>query len=76
MQAALQVFSKRPEILPARGLRNNKKRTKCKFIHEKVIPRSARLIWSAEKSNLEQTIMKIGQSPLSMQAVPLASNIF
>ena len=44
MQAALQVFSKRPEILPARGLRNNKKRTKCKFIHEKVIPRSARLI--------------------------------
>ena len=33
---------------------------------------TVRIIWSAEKSNMKQTIIKIGQSQLSMQAVPLA----
>ena len=40
-----------------------------------MIPRSARLIWSAEKSNVEQTVVKIGQSRLSMQAVSQAGSI-
>ena len=40
-----------------------------------MIPGSIRLIWSAEKSDVEQTVIKIGQSHLSMQAVPLASCI-
>ena len=31
--------------------------------------------WSAEKWYVEQTMIKIGQSPISMQAVPLASSI-
>ena len=35
MQAVLWVFSKPPEILPARGLRLDNKKTKCKCIHEK-----------------------------------------
>ena len=33
-------------------------------------------IWSAEKENLVQTVVTIGWSRLSQQAVPLASNIF
>ena len=33
-------------------------------------------IWSAEKQNVEKTIIKNEQSPLSMQAVPLAGSIF
>ena len=37
MQAVFQVFSKPPKILIARGYKLNK------------IPRSVRLIWSAEK---------------------------
>ena len=40
-----------------------------------VIPRSARLSWSAEKSNVEQTLEKLGQTRLNMQAVPLAGSI-
>lgn len=35
MQAALQVFSERPEILPARGLRNYKKRTNVNLFMKK-----------------------------------------
>ena len=31
---------------------------------KKVIPRSVRLSWSAEKSNVEQTILKFGKSRL------------
>ena len=41
-----------------------------------MIPRSVRLIWSAEKSNVEQIIIIIRQSRLKMQAVPLAGSIF
>ena len=41
-----------------------------------MIPRSARLIWSAEKSNVEQTVVKIGQSRLSMQADYLKLVVF
>ena len=33
-----------------------------------------RLIWSAEKSDVVETVIKIGQSGLSMQAVPLAGS--
>ena len=40
-----------------------------------MIPTSVRLIRSAEKSNLELTIIKIGQSQLSMKAVPIAGSI-
>ena len=36
---------------------------------------SLRLVWSAEKSDVEQTVIKTGQSRLSMQAVPLAGSI-
>ena len=43
---------------------------------KKVISRSARLSWSAEKSNVEQTLVKFGQTRLNMQAVPLAGSIF
>ena len=43
---------------------------------KKVIQRSARLIWSTEKQNVKQTVVKIGQSQLTMQAVPQASSIF
>ena len=34
------------------------------------------MIWSAEKKNVEQTVLQIGQSRLNMQAVPLAGSIF
>ena len=40
----------------------------------KIIPRSVRLVWSAEKLYVEQTIVNIGQSRLNMQAVPPASS--
>ena len=40
-----------------------------------MIPKSVRQIWSAEKSDVEQTAVKIGQSRLSMQAVPQAGSI-
>ena len=40
-----------------------------------MIPTSVRLIRSAEKSNVELTIIKIGQSQLRMQAVPIAGSI-
>ena len=42
-------------------------------IMKKVIPRSVKLIWSAEKYN-EQTPVKIGQSWLNVQAVPLTGS--
>ena len=41
-----------------------------------MIQRSERLIWSAEKSTVKQTIIKIRQSQLHIQAVPLAGGIF
>ena len=40
-----------------------------------MIPKSVRQIWSAEKSDVEQTAVKIGQSRLSIQAVPRAGSI-
>ena len=43
---------------------------------KKVIPRSVRLILSAEKWNVEQTIVKFVQIRLDMQPVPLAGSIF
>ena len=43
---------------------------------KKVIPRSVRLIWSAEKWNVEQTIVKFEQIRLDIQPVPLAGSIF
>ena len=76
MQAVLQVFFESPRILPARGLRLNKKKQNKNIFMKKVIPRSVRLIWSAEKSNVEQTVVKIGKIRQSMQAVPLAGSIF
>ena len=39
-----------------------------------VIPRSVRLVLSAEKWNVEQTIVNYGQSRQNMQAVPPASS--
>ena len=33
------------------------------------------ITWSAEKSNVEKTVIKIEQRQLSMQAVPLAGSI-
>ena len=49
MQATLQVFSKPPKILLARGYRLYKKEKNLNIFMKKVIPRSVRLIWSAEK---------------------------
>ena len=72
----LQVFCKPPKILPARVLWLNKKKQNINVFVEKVIPRSVRLIWSAEKSNVKQTAVKIRQSWLNIQAVPLAGSIF
>ena len=40
-----------------------------------MISKSVSQIWSAEKSDVEQTAVKIGQSQLSMQAVPQAGSI-
>ena len=61
MHAVLQVFPKLSKILLARGYRLNKREQNVNVFMKKVIPRSVRLIWSAEKSN-EQTTVKIGQS--------------
>ena len=44
---------------------------KCIHIHKKSDWKGVRLIWSAEKKNVKQTVVKIGQSGLNMQAVPL-----
>ena len=49
MQAILQVFSKPPKILLARGYRLHKKEKNLNIFMKKVILRSVRLIWSAEK---------------------------
>ena len=40
-----------------------------------MIPMSVRLIWSAERYNVEPTVA-IWQSRLDMQAVPLAGSTF
>ena len=40
-----------------------------------MIPKSVRLIWSTEKSDVEQTVIKIGQGRLCIQALPLAGGI-
>ena len=61
MQAVLQVFLKPPKILPARGYRLNKREQNVNVFMKKVIPRSVRLIWSAEIKVNEQTAVKIGQ---------------
>ena len=49
MQAILQVFSKPPKILLARGYRLYKRERKVNVFMKKVIPRSIKLIWNAEK---------------------------
>ena len=49
MQVVLQVFSKPPKILLARGYRLNKREQNVNLFMKKVIPRSERLIWSAVK---------------------------
>ena len=41
-----------------------------------MIPMSVRLIWSAERYNVEPTVVAIWQSRLDMQAVPLAGSTF
>ena len=64
MRVVLQVFSKPPKILLARGYRLNKREQNVNLFMKKVIPRSVRLSWSAEKSNVEQTILKFGKSRL------------
>ena len=48
------------------------------YLEKKMIPKSARLQLWVQKSKMcmEQTIIKIGQSSLSMQAVPLVGSIF
>ena len=51
MQAVLQVFFKHPKILLTRGCRLNKRGQNVNIPMKKVIPRSARLVWSAEKYN-------------------------
>ena len=49
MRAVLQVFSRHPKILLARGYRLNKREQNVNVFMIKVIPRCIRLIWSAEK---------------------------
>ena len=49
MRAVLQVFSRYPKILLARGYRLNKREQNVNVFMIKVIPRCIRLIWSAEK---------------------------
>ena len=49
MQAVLWVFSKPPEILPARGLRLDNKKQNVNVFMKKVILRSGSLIWSSER---------------------------
>ena len=48
MHAVLQVFPKLSKILLARGYRLNKREQNVNVFMKKVIPRSVRLIWSAE----------------------------
>ena len=49
-------ISKPPKILPARGLRLNKKKQNVNVFMRKVIPRIVRLIWSAEKYSVKQPL--------------------
>ena len=49
MWAVPKVFSKPPKILLARVYRLNKREQNLNVFVKKVIPRSVRLIWSAEK---------------------------
>ena len=49
MQAVLQIFSKSPMIQAARGFGINNKEQNVYVFMKKVIPRSLRLICSAEK---------------------------
>ena len=76
IQGVHWVFSKPSKILPTRGLGLNKKEQNVNVFMRKVVPRSARLIWSPEKVNVDQTAVKIGQSWLNMQAVSLACSLF
>ena len=41
-----------------------------------MIPKCKTTTWSAEKQSVEQTIIRIRQSPLRAQAVPVAGSIF
>ena len=49
-------ISKPPKMLPARGLRLNKKKQDVNVFMRKVIPRIVRLIWSAEKYSVKQPL--------------------
>ena len=49
MWSVPQAFSKPPKILLARVYRLNKRQQNLNVFMKKVIPRSVRLIWSAEK---------------------------
>ena len=49
-------ISKSPKILPARGLRLNKKKQNVNVVMRKVTPSIVRLIWSAEKYNMKQPL--------------------
>ena len=49
MQSVLQIFSKSPKIQAARGFGINNKEQNVYVFMKKVIPRSVRLICSAEK---------------------------
>ena len=49
MQAVLQIFPKSPKIQAARGFGLNNKEQNVNVFMKKVIPRSVRLIWNAEK---------------------------
>ena len=49
MWSVPQVFSKPSKILLARVYRLNKREQNLNVFMKKVIPRSVRLIWSAEK---------------------------
>ena len=49
-------ISKPPKILPARGLRLNKKKQNVNVFMRKVTPSIVRLIWSAEKYNMKQLL--------------------
>ena len=49
MQAVLQIFSESPKIQAARGFGINNKEQNVYVFMKKVIPRSLRLICSAEK---------------------------
>ena len=63
-------------MLLARGKRPNQRKKSTFSLKKKKIPKCKTTTWSAEKQSVEQTIIRIRQSPLSAQAVPVAGSIF